>query len=397
MAQYDLVVIGAGAAGLMCAISAGKRGKRVLVVEQARKVGRKILMSGGGRCNFTNMYTEPDNFLSQNPHFCKSALSQYTQWDFIDLVNQHNIPFHEKTLGQLFCDNSSKDIVRLLLAECADNQVVIETQSQVQSITQVGESFTMTVNGKAVESGAVAVATGGLSIPSMGPHGYGYQLAEQFGLNVLPTSAALVPFVMPTRWRDKTKELAGNSVDVTAETNGVSFKEAMLFTHKGVSGPSILQVSSYWKPGDPVSINLLPSDDVYEWLQTQRTEARKAKLSSVLAQRFSRRLAHYLVDVEIKSLDDKEKIMADFSNAELQDIAQHIEAFTLYPESTEGYKTAEVTLGGLDTDALSSKTMMVKDIPGLIFIGEVVDVTGHLGGYNFQWAWSSGWAAGQHI
>ncbi|WP_144393511.1 NAD(P)/FAD-dependent oxidoreductase [Pleionea sediminis] len=396
MKHYDLIVIGAGAAGLMCAISAGKRGKSVLVVEHARKVGRKILMSGGGRCNFTNMYTEPENFLSRNPHFCKSALSQYSQWDFIDLVNHHQIPYHEKTLGQLFCDNSSKDVVQILVKECSDNGVSIATQCQVSSVEQIPTGFKLLINDQRYEAGAVSVATGGLSIPSMGPHGFGYQLAEQFGLDVIPTSAALVPFVMGERWMKKSRELAGNSLDVVAEVSNTSFREAMLFTHKGLSGPAILQISSYWQPGSAVHINLIPDVDATSWLIEQKSNAPKTQLKTVLSSKFSKRMASYFID-SFDNRIDSQKSMADFTNQELAAVGQSLSEYTVYPETTEGYKTAEVTLGGLDTNALSSKTMMVKDIPGLIFIGEVVDVTGHLGGFNFQWAWSSGWAAGQHL
>ncbi len=396
MKQYDVVIIGAGAAGLMCAISAGSRGQSVLVVEHARKVGRKILMSGGGRCNFTNMYTEPSNFLSQNPHFCKSALSQYTQWDFIDMVARHQIPYHEKTLGQLFCDNSSKDIVQCLLTECYQYDVEIQTQCQASEIEQKGSHFALKTNGKPVECGALVIATGGLSIPSMGPHGFGYQLAEQFGLEVLPTSAALVPFVMSTRWQKQFVELAGSSLDITAQSGDGLFREAMLFTHKGLSGPAILQVSSYWQPGQSVTLDLAPTTELASWFLLQKQEQPKTRLKTLLGQYFSRRMVPIIAQHWLKAEDKLDTVMAEIPNKVLEELGHRLNYLELYPETTEGYKTAEVTLGGLNTDVLSSKTMMVKSIPGLFFIGEVVDVTGHLGGYNFQWAWSSGWVAGQN-
>jgi predicted Rossmann fold flavoprotein len=388
---FDTIIIGAGAAGLMAAISAGSRGQKVLVVEHAKKVGRKILMSGGGRCNFTNMYTEPANFLSQNPHFFKSALSQYSQWDFIDLVARHDIPYHEKTLGQLFCDNSSKDIVQMLLKECHQYSIDIATQTKVSDINKMASGFTVKLNGQAAQCHSLIIATGGLSIPSMGPHGFGYKLAEQFGLVVLATSAALVPFVMGSRWQKQWVDIAGSSLEVDAAINQQHFTEGMLFTHKGVSGPAILQISSYWQAGEKVSINLAPSDDIGQWLVEQKKLNGKTYLKTLLAKKFSKRFSglmcqHWFNDSVINEIADQE----------LLDVGQKLNNLELYPETTEGYKTAEVTLGGVNTDHLSSKTMMCKDIDGLFFIGEVVDVTGHLGGFNFQWAWSSGWVAGQN-
>lgn len=397
MKNYDVIIIGAGAAGLMCAITAAKRNKSVLLVEHARKVGRKILMSGGGRCNFTNMYTEPENFLSANPHFCKSALSQYTQWDFIDLVNQHGVAYHEKTLGQLFCDNSSKDIVQLLLKECHQHNVTIELESKVTALEAMLSGFSVSVNQRPLTAGAVVVATGGLSIPSMGPHGFGYQIAEQFGLPVLPTSAALVPFVMNSRWQKQSAELSGNSFDAIASNHAQSFKEAVLLTHKGLSGPAILQISSYWQPGESITLNLAPEMDLASWLKQQKQQMAKSQLKTVLSQLFSKRLAAHMVTSWLKLNTDDNKVMAELGDKELEAIGNTLNNFTVYPEATEGYKTAEVTLGGIDTHSLSSKTMMCNDIPGLFFMGEAVDVTGHLGGYNFQWAWSSGWVAGQNV
>ncbi|NVJ51611.1 MAG: NAD(P)/FAD-dependent oxidoreductase [Gammaproteobacteria bacterium] len=391
MKNYDAIIIGAGAAGLMCAISAASRNKRVLVLEHARKVGRKILMSGGGRCNFTNMYTEPDNFLSHNPHFCKSALSQYTQWDFIDLVQRYNVPYHEKTLGQLFCDHSSKDIVNLLLQECQRLNVDIQTGVKVTSITRA-VNFKVTAGAETLESAAVVIATGGLSIPSMGPHGFGYQVAEEFGLPLIKQQAALVPFVMNSRWQNAFVDLAGSSLNVTASNSQASFQEGMLFTHKGLSGPAILQISSYWKPGESVTIDCLPGVNVQQMLLEARQENPNQQLKTWLAKLTTKRMA----EVMCRNWFQDERLQ-NLSNKDVQSIHEKLTHLTVYPESTEGYKTAEVTLGGVDTAVLSSKSMMVRDIPGLYFIGEVVDVTGHLGGFNFQWAWSSGWAAGQAI
>ncbi|MCO7223698.1 NAD(P)/FAD-dependent oxidoreductase [Pleionea sp. CnH1-48] len=391
MKTYDVVVVGAGAAGMMCAFVAAQRGRRVLLLEKSKQVGRKILMSGGGRCNFTNMYTEPDNFLSQNPHFCKSALSQYTQWDFIALVDKHKIPYHEKTLGQLFCDNKSRDIVQLLLTECERGGVTIETKTRITRIKQQGAGFKVETDDKVITCESLVVATGGLSIPSMGATGFGYHVAQQFGLKNLETRAALVPFVMDKAWLKQYIELAGVSQDVVASTDSRSFREAMLFTHKGVSGPSILQISSYWQPGESVKIDLLPDMDLAQWLIEQKEAQPNSQLKTVIAKLLSKRFATII----LQQVDAGRKL-ADFTNKQLNEIAQTLHQWTIKPTTTEGYKTAEVTLGGVDTDALSSKTMMSKDIPGLFFIGEVVDVTGHLGGFNFQWAWSSGYVAGMN-
>ncbi|WMS87376.1 NAD(P)/FAD-dependent oxidoreductase [Pleionea litopenaei] len=392
MKSFDVVIIGAGAAGLMCAISAGSRGKSVLVLEHARKVGRKILMSGGGRCNFTNMYTEPDNFLSQNPHFCKSALSQFTQWDFIAMVEKHGIPYHEKTLGQLFCDNSSKDIVDLLLSECQAVSVDIRTRAEVTAIEPLASGFQVNCGSQSFRGQSLVVATGGLSIPSMGPHGFGYKIAEQLGLSMVKTRAALVPFVMDKQWQSCFSELSGSSLDVVATAGHQSFREGMLFTHKGLSGPAILQISSYWRSGEKVTLDLLPNTDIAAELITARESSPNIYLRTWLARLVTKRMAeafcrHWFEDLPLHQL----------SNKKIQEIATKINHLSIMPNSTEGYKTAEVTLGGVNTDHLSSKSMMVQDIPGLYFIGETVDVTGHLGGFNFQWAWASGWAAGQHL
>ncbi|NVJ60060.1 MAG: NAD(P)/FAD-dependent oxidoreductase [Gammaproteobacteria bacterium] len=392
MKSFDVIVIGAGAAGLFSAITAGQRGKKVLVLEHAKKVGRKILMSGGGRCNFTNTYTEPSNFLSANPHFCKSALSQYTQWDFIDLVSRHSIPYHEKTLGQLFCDNSSKDIVALLLKECEKYAVAIQCRESILELEQLANCFSIKTSVSQYQSGAVIVATGGLSIPSMGPHGFGYKIAKQFNLSQEPCSAALVPFVMDADWKKLYTDLSGNSLPIIAETDEASFDEAMLFTHKGLSGPAILQISSYWKKNSNVSINLLPKHRVTEELLELKQKKPDVFLKSWLAEHFTKRLVNIMCEHWFRN-----RRLNEFSDRDIEVIGDHLNRFQIKPETTEGYKTAEVTLGGVSTNELSSKTMMANSVPGLYFVGEVVDVTGHLGGYNFQWAWSSGWVAGQNV
>ena len=352
----DVLVIGGGAAGLMCAAVAGQRGRRVRVLEHANRVGKKILMSGGGRCNFTNLGTTPDNFLSQNPHFCKSALARYTPWDFLALVERHGIRYHEKAPGQLFCDESSKQIVSLLLAECAAGNVDIRTGCAVAGVaTQDGGYVVRTAQGT-VTADSLVVATGGLSIPRMGATGYGYGLARQFGHAVVPTRAALVPLTLSGIHLDEWADLAGVSLPVEARCGGQRFKGGLLATHRGLSGPAILQISSYWQPGAELRLNLLPDLDPAEWLLDQPRARPAAELKTVLADALGN--------------------------------------WPLTPSGTEGYRTAEVTLGGVDTSEVSSTTMESRRAPGLYFIGEVLDVTGHLGGYNFQWAWASGAAAG---
>ncbi len=401
MKNYDVIIVGGGAAGLFAGITAAKRKKSVLIVEQANQVGRKILMSGGGRCNFTNMYTEPENFISANPHFCKSALSQYSQWDFIDLVARNGVAYHEKTLGQLFCDNSAKEIVNLLLSQCSKFGVEVKTKSKVDNIQKIENGFNCLVNGTKVFSSSLIVATGGLSIPSMGPHGWGYEFAKSLGLPLKPTSAALVPFVMSSDWQTQMKELSGSSLNARVSTDNQSFLEGLLFTHRGLSGPSILQISSYWKPGTSIEIDLCPDYDLLTWLLEQKQSSPKVSLKNILSQHLSKKLAiiwltHALL---FKLANQKllEQTIGQCNDSFLQELALSLNQFMIKPDSTEGYKTAEVTLGGVDTDVLSSKTMMVKSVPGLFFIGEVVDVTGHLGGFNFQWAWSSGFVAGQNV
>ncbi len=386
--HVDVVIIGAGAAGLMCAITAGTRGRRVLVLDHANKVGKKILMSGGGRCNFTNMYSTPEHFLSANPHFCKSALSRYTPWDFIALVEKHRVPYHEKKLGQLFCDQSSKDIVALLLAECESAGVEVRTHSPV-GIEQLGPPHRVRAGSETIGCESLVIATGGYSIPRMGATGFGFDLARSLGMALQPTRAALVPFVFEGRKLAQIKGLAGVSVDTSSEAGGAVFRENILFTHKGLSGPAMLQVSSYWKPGEPVAIDLLPDLDLVEYLRAERQQRPRTRLKNVLGEHLPRRLVQRWCELWLG-----DRLMAEIGDEEIVAIAGRLKPWRVWPADTEGYRTAEVTLGGVDTDGLSSKTMECRDYPGLYFIGEVVDVTGHLGGHNFQWAWASGHAAG---
>ena len=391
--SYDVVVIGAGASGLFCAIEAAKRGRRVLVIERANKPGKKILMSGGGRCNFTNYEIHPDRYLGHNPHFCKSALSRYTQWDFIELVKKHHISFHEKTLGQLFCDNKSKDILEMLLLECAQLNVFIELHTNVESIQQLKDyHYRIKTTNNSYDCESLVIACGGLSIPTMGASDFGYRIAKQFGLPVWPTRAGLVPFTLSEPDKNRFNDLSGIALDSIATYKKASFHEGLLFTHRGLSGPAILQLSSYWDLGQSITINLLPSQDLFTLLVEAQKQHPKQQLKSILANFFPKRFISIWVTDELA-----EKSMADVSHKQLHDIANSFQHWSLKPTGTEGYRTAEVTLGGVDCDALSSKTMMANDVPGLYFIGEVVDVTGWLGGYNFQWAWSSGWAAGQVV
>ena len=391
--HFDAIVIGAGAAGLMCALTAGQRGLRVLVLDHANKVGKKILMSGGGRCNFTNTGASPANFLSANKHFCKSALARYTPWHFIELVERHGIAYHEKELGQLFCDDSSKQIVAMLLAECAAAGVEIRTHCTIERVehTDAGHYRLHTPQGR-FESAALVVASGGLSIPSMGASGFGYQLAKQFGHNVLPTRAGLVPLTLSGTHAERLQDLAGVSLPVEATCNGMRFRNFMLITHRGISGPSILQISSYWQPGDDLRLDLLPGIDsaqqLADWQRTRRDTELKTVLSEVLPKRFAQRLCEHWI---------QNKPLRQYTPAELRTIAELLAAWPLIASGSEGYRTAEVTLGGVDTDGLSSSTLQSKTVAGLYFIGEVVDVTGWLGGYNFQWAWASGHAAGSAL
>lgn len=394
MGSFDTVIIGAGAAGLFCASLAGQAGLSVLVLDNGKKAGRKILMSGGGRCNFTNMYIEPSAYLSDNPHFCKSALARYTQWDFIELVQKHHIAYHEKTLGQLFCDDSAQQIVDLLLAECHEGKVSIRLRSEVTQIEKTAEGFTLLVGGKTITASSVVIASGGLSMPGLGATPFGYKIAQQFGLNVLPTRAGLVPFTLHKPQLEQLNPLSGVAIPaiVTAE-NGTQFKENILFTHRGLSGPAILQISSYWHPGENVSINLLPDTDLEGYLQ----EKRQAQPNQLLKNTLSRLLPKRFIEIMIENNQLPDTSLAQLSNERITQITTLLQAWLVLPNGTEGYRTAEVTLGGVDTRNLSSKTMEATKITGLYFIGEVVDVTGWLGGYNFQWAWSSAYACAQAL
>ncbi|MBA8867365.1 hypothetical protein FHW11_004554 [Pantoea agglomerans] len=392
--QFDVIIIGAGAAGLFCAAQAGQRGRRVLLLDNGKKPGRKILMSGGGRCNFTNLYTEPAAYLSHNPHFCKSALARYTQWDFIDLVNRHGIAWHEKTLGQLFCDDSAQQIVDLLLAECDKGNVTLRLRSEVLSVARDESGYTLQLNGSTVQAEKLVIASGGLSMPGLGATPFGYKIAEQFGLSVFPTRAALVPFTLHKPLLEQLQTLSGVALETTIDAqDGTRFKEAMLFTHRGLSGPAVLQISSYWLPGEFVTIDLSPATPLEAFLTAQREAHPNLSLKNSLAKILPKRLVEVLQalkvvpDITLKQLNSKQQT----------ELAQTLHAWRIQPNGTEGYRTAEVTLGGVDTTQLSSKTMEARAVPGLYFIGEVADVTGWLGGYNFQWAWSSAWACAQAL
>ena len=389
--KMDVLIIGAGAAGLMCAITAGRRGRRVLVVDHANKVGKKILMSGGGRCNFTNLGTTPANYLSANPHFAKSALARCTPWDFVALVEKHRIAYHEKELGQLFCDDSSKQIVRMLLDECAAAGVTVEANCGVQRVRRTPEGFSVRTARGEVHAGSLVVASGGLSIPSMGASGFGYELARQFGHDVLPTRAGLVPLTLSGKHQQHYADLSGVALPIVEARAGKhGFRAGLLFTHRGISGPAILQISSYWQPGDELRIDLLPDLDVGAHLVEQRAARPLAELKNVLGELLPKRLAQRLCEQWLEN-----RPMRQYRDAELVQVGAQLGDWPVTASGTEGYRTAEVTLGGVDTDGLSSSTMQSKLVPGLYFIGEVVDVTGWLGGYNFQWAWASGQAAGE--
>lgn len=394
MRDCDVIVLGGGAAGLMFAAAAGQRGHRVIVLESSNKIGKKILMSGGGRCNFTNLHCEPSRFISANPSFCISALSRYTQWDFIALVEKHGIAWHEKTAGQLFCDDSSKDILGMLETECAAVGVEILTHCEVQTVRHDG-NYTVAINQGTFSAPAVVIATGGLSIPKMGATDFGHRLAKQFGLQVLETRAGLVPFTFTGTMHDLTARLSGVSVPASVRAGDMTFSEDILFTHRGLSGPAALQASSYWTPGNDIVIDLLPACDVETLLLDTKAGQPKVLLRSALSEHLPKALVLELQN--LLWLAAAEKAIGGWQDSALRQIAAHLNAWHLRPAATEGYRTAEVTLGGIDTDELSSKTMECKRQPGLYCIGEVVDVTGHLGGFNFQWAWSSAQAAARAI
>ncbi|MDQ6953111.1 MAG: NAD(P)/FAD-dependent oxidoreductase [Mariprofundaceae bacterium] len=389
--KFDVIIIGAGAAGLMCAAEAGKRGRKVLLLDHAKKAGEKIRISGGGRCNFTNLYTTASDYLSQNPHFCKSALARFTPYDTIAMFDDGGIRWHEREHGQLFCDDSAKQVVKLLLEHCHQAAVTMQLNCYIENITQ-NNGFQVQSNLGTFEAQALVVATGGLSIPKMGATGLGYQIAQQFGLKIIETRAGLAPFRLTGEAHEQLKTLAGISLPVIASCHGQSFEEALLFTHRGMSGPAILQISSYWQEGDIININLLPKINIQAWLKEQCHKHGKQALRTVLSELLPKRLVlhwchSYLPDLPIQQL----------SSSQLHSIEQAMHHWPFKPAATEGYRTAEVTLGGIDTAEISSRTMQVKHVPNLYFIGEVMDVTGHLGGFNFQWAWASGYAAGQSV
>ena len=389
--SYDVIIIGAGAAGLMAAIEAGKRGRKVLVVDHSKKIGEKIRISGGGRCNFTNIHTEPSKFLSNNPKFVRSALSQYTQQDFINLVKKHNIKFHEKKLGQLFCDQSAQQIVEMLLTECEQAKVEIKKEFIVKDVSKYKDQYLIISEQDTYSCQSLVIATGGLSIPKIGATDFGYKIAKKFNLDVIETLPGLVPLTFSEKILNICKELTGLSVEAIVSFKKTLFQEGMLFTHRGLSGPSILQISSYWKMGENININLLPKLNVYNFLEEKKKSNPKQDISTIISDLLPKRLAQIICNENKVSGN-----IWEISNKTLRELSEAINTWIIKPTGSEGYRTAEVTLGGVNTNELSSQTMMSNKHKGLFFIGEVVDVTGHLGGYNFQWAWSSGYVAGQH-
>ena len=390
--RHDVIILGAGGAGLMCGAAAGRRGRSVLILEHARRPGEKIRISGGGRCNFTNLHTAPANFLSQNPHFCISALAGFTPHDFIALVESHGIAYHEKARGQLFCDGSSQQIIAMLLEECRRAGTELQLATRILAVSRGTDGFVVATDRGSHACRAVVVATGGLSIPKMGASDVGYRIARQFAIAVVPTRPALVPLTFDQMLRNELKELAGISVDATVSCGQARFSDALLFTHRGLSGPAILQISSYWREREPITVDLARHADVAAMLDRARREHPRQELATALVQVLPRRLAQKIADQSAAAIR-----LGDLSDRQRDAVAQSVQAWRVVPSGTEGYRTAEVTLGGVDTAELSSKTLEARSVPGLYFIGEVVDVTGHLGGFNFQWAWSSGHAAGQHV
>lgn len=397
--ETDVVIIGAGASGLFCAMTAGKRGRKVLVLDHANKAGKKILMSGGGRCNFTNYDIENRHYLSQNPHFCKSALSRYLNWDFIALVNQHGIAYQEKDNGQLFCENSANDILQMLLNECEQNHVKISLKTQINQITAQADNqgFHITTDKMTVTCQSLVIATGGLSIPTMGATGFGYQVAEQFGHTIVRTSAGLVPFTFTDKLGEAFKTLAGTSLDIIAFNDKASFALPILFTHRGLSGPACLQLSNYWQMGEPIFINLFAQQNMADFLLKHKKSHPKQLIRTVIHNNFDlpKKLVNTLQNFIFDKFSDIE--LANIKDETLQNIGKTLNAWQLKPSGTEGYRTAEITRGGVDTSHISSKTMQSQLQPNLYFIGEVLDVTGWLGGYNFQWAWASGFVAGEVV
>jgi predicted Rossmann fold flavoprotein len=389
--KYDVIIIGAGAAGLMCAIEAGKRGRKVLLIDHAKKIGEKIRISGGGRCNFTNINTHPDKFISKNPKFVISALTQYTQNDFINLVKKHNIKFHEKKLGQLFCDESAQQIIDMLLLECRMVNVTLKKETIITDVDKQGDQYFISVNSDRYFCNSLIVATGGLSVPKIGASKFGYDIAEKFDLNIIKTLPALVPLTFNEKLLEMCKELTGLSLETVVFCKKIFFQEGMLFTHRGLSGPSILQISSYWGLGDCIKINLAPKINVFKFLENEKISNPRLDINNIISEILPKRLAYIVCKSNSVSGN-----ISELSNKILKQLSDSINTWIINPIGSEGYRTAEVTLGGVDTNEISSKTMMSKKNPGLFFIGEVMDVTGHLGGYNFQWAWSSGFVAGQY-
>jgi predicted Rossmann fold flavoprotein len=390
--QHDVIILGAGAAGLMCAGVAGSRGRSVLVLEQARQPGEKIRISGGGRCNFTNLHASPANFLSDNPHFCRSALDGYTQRDFIAMVEAYGIAYHEKTRGQLFCDGSSQQIIDMLLTECRKVHAQLRLGVRISAVSRGEGGFVVVTDQGQFRAGSLVIATGGPSIPKMGSSGFGYRIAEQFGLKMVPPRPALVPLTFDPALLARFKDLSGVSVEAVVSCGKTRFDEALLFTHRGLSGPAILQISSYWREGSDIVVDMAPEIDVLAGLKRWRTDHPRQEMATALADFLPKRLARTVAE----AAGGPERI-ADFSDKLLANVAAAVRQWRVRPNGSEGYRTAEVTLGGVDTSELSSKTFESRSVPGLHFIGEVVDVTGHLGGFNFQWAWSSGYAAGRQV
>ena len=393
MQTYDVVIIGASASGLMCAIKAGKRGRQVLVLDHANKAGKKILMSGGGKCNFTNYQLSAENYISHNPHFCKSALKRFTQWDFIAMVNEYQIPYHERDHGQLFCNDSAKDILNMLLAECRKVNVQIKLNCKINTVSQTEDNlFSVNSSSGDFQTNSLVIASGGLSIPKMCASPFGYKIAEQFGHHIWPTTAGLVPFTLQPYDKERLSDLSGIAVDAVVSNDRARFRENILFTHRGLSGPAILQISSYWQPGEAIDINLLPDLDLMSFFKERQAAQPNIKLKTLLSEILPKRLIPAVLGNEVI-----ENTLQELSHVRFNEIIQQLQHWQIKPNGTEGYRTAEVTLGGVDCNELSSKTMESNKVKGLYFIGEVVDVTGWLGGYNFQWAWSSGWCAGQVV